>query len=135
MRYLFPALALLLPLTLTGCISCEGDDNTPAPECYSGTVVGSACMDGLLVEVDSRYPIGKPAGAYTNLVAAVNMEPKDSLNVAGQLVRKGQIIHFTYRPSAKAREAVCPQNTVPLPVPHVVLSNVGAGRCTGGGAQ
>ncbi|RYU80720.1 hypothetical protein [Hymenobacter persicinus] len=126
MRHFFPALGLLA--TLAGCTTC-GPDETPAPTCYSAKVVGAACMDGLLLEVDRRYAIGAPSGNYTNLVAAVNLESTDSLRVAGQVVRAGQTIYFTYQTSPTARQAFCPQNTVPLAVPHVVLSNVSLVSC------
>ncbi|TGE25947.1 hypothetical protein E5K00_12370 [Hymenobacter aquaticus] len=138
MRYLFPAFALLAFLTLPGCTpnGCP-DDEAPAPACYSGKVVGAACMDGVLIEVDPQYAIGKAYNQYTNLVAAVNMQPSSSpdLTIDGQVVQVGQTVYFTYTVSPKAREAVCPQNTVPLPVPHLVLSNLGATACAPTKAQ
>ncbi|WP_167852216.1 hypothetical protein [Hymenobacter elongatus] len=52
---------LLSLLALPGC-NVEGctDDEVPTPACYSGTVVGTTCMDGALIEVNSQYAIGKP---------------------------------------------------------------------------
>ncbi|MCB2409820.1 hypothetical protein [Hymenobacter lucidus] len=131
MRHFLPAVTLFTLLALPGC-NVEGCiDEEPTPACYSGKVVGAACMDGLLIEVDSQYAIGKPHGQHTNLVAAVNLVQSSNpeLVVDGQTFKEGQTISFTYVVSSKAREAMCPQNTVPLPVPHLVLSNVGTTAC------
>ena len=92
-------------------------------------------MDGLLLEVDARYPIGAAHGSFRNLVAAVNMASTDSLNVAGRVVHAGQVIYFDYQPSTTARQAFCPHNTAPLPIPHVVLSNVSATGCAASKAE
>jgi hypothetical protein len=138
MRHLFSAFTLLTLLALPGC-NVEGcTDDAPAPPCFSGKVVGTACMDGALIEVDGAFAIGKPFAPYTNLVAAVNINQTASpdLTIDGQVVQIGQVIYFTYTPSEKAREAVCPQNTVPLPIPHLTLSNVSTTACpSASGAQ
>jgi hypothetical protein len=131
MRHLFPAFTLLTLLALPGC-NVEGcTDESPAPVCYSGKVVGAACMDGLLIEVDSQYAIGKNYNGYNNLVAAVNLKQQSTpeLSVDGQVVQPGQVIYFSYTPSDKAREAMCPQNTVPMPIPHLTLANVSSTAC------
>ena len=132
MRHLFPALTFLALLALPGCTVEGCIDEVPAPPpSLSGKVVGATCMDGVLLEVDAAYAIGKPYAPHTNLVAAVNVAQLASsdLLVDGQKVEIGQTIYFTYTPSDKAREAVCPQNTVPLPIPHVTLSHVGTTPC------
>ncbi|MCB2379293.1 hypothetical protein LGH70_16975 [Hymenobacter sp. BT635] len=128
-----PAFTLLTLLALSAC-NVEGcideEAPAPAPACYQGTIVGNACMDGILIEVNSPDAIGKPLSPYANLVAAVNTQQNnDELILAGQKVKMGQVIYFNYTPSDKAREAFCPQNTVPLPIPHLVLSNVGTTGC------
>ncbi|TGE21079.1 hypothetical protein [Hymenobacter metallicola] len=133
MRHLFPAFVLLSLMALPGCTVEGCTDEEPAPACYSGKVVGAACMDGLLIEVDSQYAIGKPYADHSNLVAAVNLAQQSTpeYKIDGQVVQPGQTIYFTYTPSKGAREAMCPQNTVPLPVPHLTLSNVSTTGCGG----
>ncbi|UOQ74009.1 hypothetical protein [Hymenobacter cellulosilyticus] len=86
-------------------------------------------MDGLLIEVDSQFPIGKPYGPHTNLVAAVNVEGGDPYTLQGQGFKSGETIYFSYDLAPGGREAFCPQNTIPLPVPHLRLTNVGATTC------
>ncbi|UOQ54751.1 hypothetical protein [Hymenobacter cellulosivorans] len=130
MRHLFSALALVSLLALPGCQ--EGCiDEAPAPACYSGKVVGAACMDGVLIEMDSNYPIGKAHGQHTNLVAGVNLlqQSKPELKIDGQVVEVGQTIYFTYTEGPNMSNAFCPQNTVPLPIPHLTLSNVSTVGC------
>ncbi|PJJ47708.1 hypothetical protein [Hymenobacter chitinivorans] len=132
MRHSLLAATFALPLlTLSGCDLRKCADPEPAPACYSGKVVGAACMDGLLIEVDGQYAIGKNYGQFTNVVAAVNLleQATPELKIDGQVVQPGQTIYFTYTTSPGAREAFCPQNTVPLPIPHLVLSNVGTAGC------
>jgi hypothetical protein len=91
--------------------------------------VGEACLDGILIEVDAAYPIGKPAGSYgTNVIAAVNVADFSSLNQVGQRV------YFQYRndPAQQSPNRACTTNTMPLPVPHLVLNNLAAVACAPG---
>lgn len=130
MRYVASVVVFLTTLALPSCKeSCSEDE--PAPACYSGKVVGAACMDGLLVEVDSQYSIGKAYGPHTNLIAVVNLAQQSTpdYTLDGQTVKPGQTIYFTYTTAPGAREAFCPQNTVPMPIPHLVLSNVNQTAC------
>lgn len=130
MRHLFPALTLLSVLALPGCR--EGCiDPEPAPVCYSGKIVGTACMDGLLIEVDRKYAIGEPYGQHTNLVAGANLlqQSTPELKIDGQVVQVGQTIYFTYTVGPHMSNTICPHNTAPLPIPHLTLSNVSKVPC------
>ncbi|TGE16947.1 hypothetical protein [Hymenobacter elongatus] len=51
------------------------------------------------------------------------------VTIDGQVVKVGQVIYFTYVPGPRIREAICTQNTVPLLIPHLVLSNAGTTAC------
>lgn len=119
-----PTLALaLVSLTVVSCgIRCP-----PGPKCYSGVVVGDACLNGLLIEVDAATPVDKSAGSFgTNVVAAVNFEAFAGPN------QPGQRVYFMYRtePTRQAPSRVCTAITVPLAVPHVVASNLPATSCS-----
>jgi hypothetical protein len=96
-------------------------------ECFSGVVVGDACLDGVLIDVDAIYPIGKPAAGHNNVIAAVNFADLTSFNQVGKRV------YFTYRNDPKQQRAdrVCTANTMPLPVPRFVLGNLSATGCAG----
>lgn len=122
---------LLVATGLLGSLTaCKKDE----PACYSGIVLGTTCMDGVLIQITSAQPVGKPVRAYqtyrdsivgTNVVAVAN----DLGNVA----QKGQTIFFTYQASSNNQgpQRACPQNTVPLPVPHLILANVSVSACAG----
>lgn len=90
-------------------------------------------MDGVLIEITSGQPIGKPVVLYqtyrdsivgNNVVAAVND--------LGSLAQKGQPIFFTYQdsPNNQGPTRFCPQNTAPLPIPHLLLANLSTAACT-----
>ena len=123
-------LLLAAGLWLGSLTACKDDE--PQISCYSGVVLGTTCMDGVLIEVNSATPIGKPvnfpvtattSNVGTNVVAAVND--------LGSQAKTGQTIFFTYQNSPNNAGPVrpCPQNTIPLPIPHLVLSNVSATGC------
>jgi hypothetical protein len=121
----------LLSLTVFSCSTKCGDPEPALPPCFSGVVVGDACLDGILIEVDAAHPIGKPAGSYgTNVIAAVNVADFASLNQVGQRV------YFQYRndPAQQSPNRVCTANTVPLPVPHLLLNNLASSACAHGTA-
>lgn len=96
-----PRLLLPLALLLGALPGCKHDADS-APRCYAGTVVGASCYDGVLINVDAQYPIGKPVGYSTvpndstglanqNAIGALNSNALGALNV------KGQRIYFTCR--------------------------------------
>jgi hypothetical protein len=90
------------------------------------------CQDGVLIQVDAAYPIGKPAVyritshdslAGSNVVAAVN--DLRALNV------KGQRVYFFYTGSTDQAGPVrfCTANTARLDVPHISAIDVSATAC------
>jgi hypothetical protein len=113
-------------LWLGSLTACKKDD-APKVECYSGVVIGETCMDGVLIEVNSTTPIGQPINVFgitgTNVVAAVND--------LGSQAQKGKTIFFTYQnsPNNAGPARACSQNTAPLAIPHLILSNVSATGC------
>jgi hypothetical protein len=123
-------LVLAAGLLLFWLPSCHSDE--AAPVCYSGVVLGDRCWDGVLIQVDSQYPIGKSLviGATapdslgsTNVIAA--------LNSLGNLAKRGQRIYFTYE--AYTNQPIvnrfCTADQAPLGVPHLVLTNTSATPC------
>ena len=118
---------LLLSLALFGCNRQKCKD--PQPQCFYGVVVGSTCLDGILIDVQTTDPIGQPVGSLGNhVIAAVNFEDFTGLNQVGQRV------YFTYRndPARTGTNRFCTANTVLLPVPHLVLNNLSATACITG---
>jgi hypothetical protein len=117
----------LLGLALASC----GHDTDLGP-CYGGVVLGETCLDGVLIQVDESYPIGKPAVyritsrdslAGSNVIAAVNN--------LGALTRKGQRVYFTYSGSTDqpGPARFCTANTMRLPIPHVAVTNLSSAAC------
>lgn len=126
---LFKRLSWVLALASAGAVSgCNNADKVevlPAPTCYSGVVLGDRCWDGLLIQVDSQFPIGKAIAAdslgSSNVIAAVN--PTDF----GGLSKRGQRVYFTtyhVDPSRPTAPRFCTANNTALPIPHFVIDGV-----------
>ncbi|MBF9236340.1 hypothetical protein I2I05_02925 [Hymenobacter sp. BT683] len=130
MRLLSTLSLALFSLTVVSCNHEKCREPQPQAQCVSGTVVGDACLDGVLIDVDATFPIGKPVGNHPNVIAAVNFADLASFNQVGQRV------YFTYRndPNQQSANRVCTANTVPLLVPHLLLSNLSATSCPTNGA-
>lgn len=102
--------------------------------CYSGRVLGYDCGNGVLIQVDRRFPIGKPLPAQfgpdslgaDNVIAAVNR--------LGTVAARGQRLYFTFEndPVRQSPDSPCTHMnaTIVLPIPHVVLRNVGTSNCS-----
>ena len=127
MRYSSLLAVGLLSIFLTNCTH----DASPGP-CYGGTVLGETCLDGVLVQVDEGFAIGKPAIyrltsrdslAGSNVVAIVNN--------LGALNVKGQHLYFSYTGSndQPGPSRVCTANTVRLAIPHLAAVNVSTSAC------
>jgi hypothetical protein len=127
---------LLSALTLCTLAGCKHDADI-APQCYSGVVLGESCNDGTLIQVDGQYSIGQPVTprlnylsdvpasdsiGSTNLIASVESLPPT--------LKRGQRIYFAYQ-NDPMRQRALRQCIVfgPLPIPHLVLSNVSATPC------
>ena len=126
---------LFSALTLCALAGCRHDADS-APQCYAGTVLGSSCYDGVIINVDAQYPIGKPVGqgtafhdstgtTYQNVIGALNSTALVKLNV------KGQRIYFTCTGDTLGFSNFGPCNAmgIPLPIPHVVLTSFSAAPC------
>ena len=133
----------LLAVVASSLLSCkkESDDAGkpigcfPAPICYSGRVVASTCMDGMLIEVNPAFPIGAPATIRRasgdsllgrNLIAVVNTSDFGRINSVGLT------LHFTAvnDPNRQYSGVRClAADGVQGSVPRLVLSNVGTTAC------
>lgn len=127
MRRLF---LLASGLWLSALVSCK--DDAPQTACFSGVVLGSTCMDGVLIEVNSDTPIGKPVNfPVTATTSIVGTNVVAAVNDLGSRAQTGQTVFFTYQdsPNNAGPARFCPQNTSPLPIPHLILRNVSATGC------
>jgi hypothetical protein len=131
MRHLASVFGLISLVTLGGCELCT--DPTTAPPCYTGVVMGETCQDGVVIKVDSRYPIGKctrlPFSAtdtitYPNIIAATGTG-------LGPNLAPGTTVYFTVDENVQYMPQMCTmQNpTIQLPVPHLGLTNVSLTAC------
>ncbi|WP_345126239.1 hypothetical protein [Hymenobacter antarcticus] len=125
----------LLAVVAGSLLSCKKDADVSPAVCYSGRVVAYTCMDGMLIEVTSAFPIGAPAtirGASgdsllgRNLIAVVNTSDYGRMNSVGLT------LHFTAvnDPNRQHSGFTClAADGVKGPVPRLVLSNVGTTAC------
>jgi hypothetical protein len=123
-------LLLAAGLWLGSLTACK--DDAPQTTCYSGVVIGETCMDGVLIEVNSATPIGKPVNVtVTSTTSIVGTNVVAAVNDLGSQAKTGQTVFFTYQnsPNNAGPLRPCPQNTIPLSIPHLILSNVSATGC------
>ncbi len=123
-------LLLAAGLWLGSLTACK--DKVTQPSCYSGVVIGETCMDGVLIEVNSATPIGQPVNfAVTSTTSIVGTNVIAAVNDLGSQTKTGQTVFFTYQnsPNNAGPARLCPQNTIPLAIPHLLLSNVSATGC------
>ena len=121
-------LSLSLAMGATALLAGCKKATNPRPACYSGVVLRDRCWDGVLIQVDSAFPIGGPISipdslGNSNVIAAVNS--------LGTLGVRGQRISFTYTndPARQAPPRPCTADQIALPIPHLVLSNVSTTPC------
>ncbi len=103
------------------------------PLCYAGTVVGSSCTDGLLVDVDPAYSIGNPTSSAGGTFLGRNVVAVNYSTLAGVgNLTTGQRLYFTYtNASNEPRGTVClAYDPVKPAVPHLVLTTASATPCT-----
>ncbi|WP_210518367.1 hypothetical protein [Hymenobacter terricola] len=102
----------------------------PLPTGFSGVVLSDRCWDGILIQVDSPFPIGQSIQSYTSPDSLGNTNVIAATNSAdfGVLNRRGQRIYFTYNtdPNRKATPRVCTANQAPFAIPHMVLDTISA---------
>ncbi len=131
---LLPTLSLaLFSLTVLSCAHEKCREPQPQAQCISGTVVGDACLDGVLIDVDANaaLPIGKRLRSHRNVIAAVNFADFAGLNQVGTWV------YFTYvnDPNRQFPQRACTANTMPLQLPHLVLGNISTTGCKAPGPR
>ena len=121
----------LAALTAGSFFGCKKDRTAPEPSCYSGKVVATTCMMGILIDVDPAYPIGARAESMmgnrffgNNVIAVAN---PTSLGTSSQV---GQVLYFTYKTASAPAGAACLAADGPTtPVPILALSNVSTVSC------
>jgi len=120
-------LAALAAGSFLGCKK----DCAPHPSCYSGTVVATTCMQGVLVNVDTVYPIGARAySIYGNRFLGNNVVAVANSGSLQNLGRVGQRLHFTYTRAQTNTGMMClAADGTTTPVPFVTLSNVSTVSC------
>ncbi len=130
----------LIPLTVLLALalaSCKHDADLPQARCYAGVVVGESCYDGLLINVDAQYALGKPVGYGFSLYDPAGIQNQ---HVIGALNSReltaftvGQRIYFSSikDTTGYANFGPCPANGIPLPIPHVILSGFSSSPCAG----
>lgn len=98
------------------------------PTCFSGVVLGDRCWDGVLIQVDGRFPIGKSIQSFTAPDSLGNTNVIAATNPAsfGTLLKRGQRVYFTSDPNAADQPIprFCPAIGAPFPIPHIVLTSV-----------
>ena len=121
--------------------SCKKDESTTVfpticfpSTCYSGRVLGYDCWNGVLIQVDSQFPIGKPLHSQLNPDSLGDNNVIAAVNQLGALAVRGQRLYFTFENDPAHQYPDTPCNhmnlTITLPVPHVVLRNTGTTACT-----
>ncbi|GAB3582386.1 hypothetical protein [Hymenobacter daeguensis] len=120
-------LAALLAGSLLGCKK----DCPPYPSCYSGTVVATTCMLGVLVDVDPAYPIGARAvSVYGGRFLGSNVVAVANSASLGRLNQPGQRLHFTYTNASAGTGMAClAADGTTTPVPFVTLGNISTVSC------
>ena len=133
-KFLSLGLVVLATSSFLGCKK----DAPAAPPCYAGRVVAVTCTDGMLIDVDTAYPIGarhtvresSPAASPTvlgnNVVAVVNTSDY------GRLATVGLTLHFNAvnDPNRQSNELQCYFfDGVQGAVPRLVLRNVATTAC------
>jgi len=130
-----PHLLPLFAFAFGALLGCK-HDKALQPQCYAGTVVGTSCYDGVIINVDAQFPIGKPVGdrfALYDSTKATNQNLIGALN-SNELVglsAKSTRIYFTCTGDTQGFSNFGPCNHmgIPLPVPHVVLTSFSATPC------
>lgn len=126
----FSSSLLLAALTAGTLLGCK-KDCAPRPTCYSGTVVATTCMLGVLVDVDPAYPIGARAvSLYGNRFLGNNVVAVANSAALINLGNVGQRLHFTYTSAQRGAGMACLMaDGTTTPVPFVTLSNIATVSC------
>lgn len=122
-----PYLLAGLGLLLTTCTN-----KASVSPCYSGVVLGETCLDGVLIQVDAAYPVGRPAVfRYTSTDSIAGNNVMAAVNDLGTLHKRGQRIYFSYSENTAqpGPSRACTTLYAPLSIPHAVLTKVSATSC------
>ncbi|RTQ50926.1 hypothetical protein EJV47_09950 [Hymenobacter gummosus] len=95
-------------LLMLGLTACTARGQQPAE--VSGTVLGWTCREGLIIEVDQQYPIGRPVCTTheNHRDAIVGRNAIAAVNNADFRRRQGQRLRFRYAPADSVAGRVCP---------------------------
>lgn len=138
-RFLLPGLLAVVALPL---LSCEKDAAALSDACYTGQVVALTCENGVLIDVDTRFPIGQPttrnsAGGPVllgkNVISVSNSRDISGATLAtnpGTRSIVGQRLYFSARPDSVNHGLGCfVADGVLTPVPVMQLSNISTTAC------
>lgn len=132
---------LTIGLTTLTLLSCTHEKTEsvvePEPEalapCASGVVLQTTCMDGLLIEVDSQYPIGRdfqvPIPGSTVLVGRNAVAAINEASIPAAYKRIGKRIFFRYQSATCCAPRPCTQDRGPVGATFVIISNVDSVAC------
>lgn len=125
-----PRLYVAATVVATALVSFTCDRTTAQQEIASGKVIGRTCLNGLIIEVDPQYPIGRPVHGYVLRREYINFPERDSIvghnaiaasNDTTFGLSKGARITFRYQPVDDIIARVCPGWSAPLQLPNYSL--------------
>ena len=136
-KFLLPGL-----LTAGTLLGCEKAVSPPSNACYAGRVVDATCVDGVLIDVDARFPIGRPTFRRgtngpvllgRNVISVSNSQDLGSIgtpSTTGGLSTVGQRLYFGAEPDSAARGPRCfAADGVLNAVPVMQLRNISTTAC------
>lgn len=138
-KFLLPGLLAVVGASLPGC---KKDAADLAGSCYSGRIVALTCENGVLIDVDPRFPIGKPTARNSsdgpvllgqNVISVSNSRDISGIgmnNNPGTQSPMGQRLYFSAAPDSANYGLGCyAADGVLHPVPTLRLSNISTTAC------
>lgn len=139
-KSLFSGLLAVVGVALLGC---KKDAASLTETCYTGQIVALTCVNGVLIDVDPRFPIGKPTARNSsngpvflgnNVIAVSNSRDISGLGVAtspGTQSPLGTRLYFSAEPDSANYGLGCyVLDGVVNPVPAMRLSNISTTSCS-----
>lgn len=138
-KFLLPGLLAAAGFMALGC---EKDEASPVETCYTGQIVALTCENGVLIDVDPRFPIGKPAARNSsdglvqlgqNVISVSNSRDISGLGLPsnpGTQSPIGRRLYFSAAPDSANYGLGCyVLDGVVHPVPTMRLSNISTTAC------
>ena len=141
-KILWPALLAAAALPL---FSCEKRTDAPSDACYTGRIVALTCENGVLIDVDPRFPIGQPTARNSaggpvalgkNVISVSNSRGISGISGISLSTNPGTQspiglrLYFSAQPDSVNHGLGCyVADGVRSPVPALRLSNVSTTAC------